>query len=63
MAGRRAGDAVNPIMMELLEILDGADPMDLFAWTEAVAPPPLNARGHVDYRTRATREWCPGGLT
>ena len=46
-------------MTELLEILDGADPMDLFAWTEAVAPPPLNAWGHIDYRTRATREWHP----
>ena len=44
---------------ELLGILDGADPMDLFAWTEAVEPPPLNAWGHIDFRTRAAREWFP----
>jgi hypothetical protein len=43
--------------MELLQVLDGADPMDLFAWTQAVAPRPLNAWGHIDFRTRATREW------
>ena len=33
--------------------------MDLFEWTEAVAPPPRNAHGHIDYRARATREWHP----
>lgn len=42
---------------KLLEILDGAGPMDLFAWTQAIAPPPLNARGHIDFRTRAARQW------
>jgi hypothetical protein len=44
-------------LAELLGVLDGADPMDLFAWTQAVAPPPLNAHGHIDFRTRATRQW------
>lgn len=48
-----------PVLVELLGILDGADPMDLFAWTQAVEPPPLNAWGHIDFRTRAAREWFP----
>ena len=43
--------------MELLAILDGADPLGLTAWTHAVAPPPLNAWGHIDFRTRVTRQW------
>ena len=47
------------LAVELLEVLDGAEPIDLFAWTQAVAPPPLNGYGHIDHRTRATREWCP----
>jgi hypothetical protein len=49
--------AVNPETAELLAILDGADPMGLSAWTEAAAPKPLNAHGHIDFRTRATRQW------
>jgi hypothetical protein len=42
---------------ELLEVLDGADAWGLFAWTQAVAPPPHNAWGHLDFRTRAARQW------
>ena len=55
------GDAVTP-MMELLEILDGADPAmptSVTALAMAAAPPPLNAGGHIDFRTRAAREWYP----
>ena len=47
----------DPRLAELLEVLDGADAMDLFAWTQAVAPQPRNAWGHVDFRTRAARQW------
>jgi hypothetical protein len=44
-------------LAELLEALDGAVCMGLFDLAETLAPPPLNAHGHIDFRTRAARQW------
>lgn len=44
-------------LAELLEVLDRVACMDLHKLAEAIAPPPLNARGIVDRRTRAGRAW------
>ncbi len=48
---------MNPAMAELLGILDGTVCMSLLDLTKTIAPQPLNARGHIDFRTRAARQW------
>lgn len=48
---------MNPAMVELLGILDGAARMSLLDLTTTAAPQPRNARGHIDFRTRAARQW------
>lgn len=45
-------------LAELLEVLDGTACMAVYELVRAVAPPPLGARGYVDGRTRAGREWA-----
>jgi hypothetical protein len=42
---------------ELLAILDGGVCTTLTGLARAAEPPPLNAYGHVDFRTRAARQW------
>jgi hypothetical protein len=41
----------------LLAVLDGVTCMCPSDLAHVIAPPPLNARGHVDGRTRAGRIW------
>jgi hypothetical protein len=43
---------------ELLAILDGVAAASLLDLAKTAAPPPLNARGVVDGRTRAGRQWA-----
>ena len=48
-----------PQMTKLLEILDGTASATLMGMADAVEPKPLNARGHIDFRTRAAKQWFP----
>lgn len=48
---------MNPPMVELLAILDGGGGTSLTGLARAAEPPPLNGYGHVDFRTRAARQW------
>jgi hypothetical protein len=44
-------------LVPMLEALDGIPCMSVHALAWSVAPPPLNAHGHVDGRTRVGKAW------
>ena len=44
-----------PVLRALEAMPDGQ--AEVFELAEALYPPPLDVSGHVDFRTRAAREW------